>query len=611
MSQTLQRLRDDPANRSGPSSKIWLTLIVGLHLGLGVAFGLATPVFEAPDEANHFLFIRYLQIYHTLPAQTLNQDGPRAHHPPLYFLVAALVSAGVGDAGGAERITLPENGDLWFRYGAPAIDHKAKFIHAPEASWPWRGMMLAVHLLRVLSAVFSALAVWFTYLAARNLWPHAQAMPLLAAAVLGFNPMALFMSGVVQNSAAALASSAALLYALSHWLRRGFTLARWAGLGALFSVAVLVQTSGLTLAAPVATALLYEGWRSRQWKRLLINGLAFSGPVLALTGWWFIRNHWLYGDWTANTIVAALWADQPIMPLEQTWYLLTTGMVGRFGFGLIIEYADTVYRVAWLIVLVAALGLIWRAASRLKTIQRDDSTALWFIHIITVMAVAAGLGVYIIWYIRGGHGRYMFTAYPSLALLLAAGWLAWLRPRWHTVGVMVGAGLSLGLSLYGLCGLVIPAYRVPRSPTPAEVRALTPLDAKVGDVAQVSGYRLSARVIKPGQPLKVTVYWQPQARTPIPYTVFVQLVHPGVGLIAQQDTYPGHGNWATTIWAIGRPFVDTYTLHIPETSEPLEQAFVVVGLYDAATQQRLPVTGANAGSANDRWVQFGDVRLEP
>lgn len=609
MSQTAPPRREAAPDRSSTSSKIWLALIVGLHMGLGGAFGLATPIFEAPDEANHFLFIRHLQIQHTLPVQTLDQDGPRAHHPPLYFLVAALASAGVPDAGGAERITLPENGDLWFRYGDPAVDHRAKFLHAPEEGWPWRGVTLAVHLLRALSTFFSALAVWFTYLAARNLRPSSQALPLLAAALLGLNPMVLFMSGVVQNSTAALASSAALLYGLSHWLRHGFSLARWAGLGVLFSATVLIQTSGLTLAAPVALALVYDAWRTRPFKRLIVNSLAFGLPVAALTGWWFVRNHILYGDWTANTIVAALWSDQPVMPLEQTWYLLTTGMVGRFGFGLTIEYPEVIYRLVWALALLAVGGLGWRALRQVKAFQLNDPTVLWLLHVVTIVAVAAGLGIYIVWYIRGGHGRYMFTAYPSIMIVMAAGVLTWLRPRWHALGL--GLGLSLALALFGLVGLLIPAFRPPPPPTLADRQAMTPLDAQIGEAARVFGYRVSAEAVRPGQDLRISIGWQPLTRTSIPYTVFVQLVHPEAGLVAQQDTYPGQGNWATTIWAIDRAFIDSYWLHIPEISEPLEQAFIVVGLYDAATGERLPVTGGNAGSSADNWVWFGNVTIRP
>ena len=273
--------------------------------------------------------------------------------------------------------------------------------------------------------------------------------------------MVLCMSGAVQNSTSALASSAVLLYFLSRWLRRGFTLWRWAGMGVLFSATILLQTSGLTMLAPVGLALLYDAWRARQLRRLFVAGLAFGLPVALLTGWWFVRNQLLYGDWTANAIVAALWSDQPIMPADQVMHLLLTGMVGRFGFGLIIEYSDAIYQAYWAITILAMLGWVrpvvsaWRTwwATRGKWEARvrawlTDDIALWLIQAATVAGVAAGLAVYIIWFIRGGHGRYMFTAYPSLAILLAAGGLALFPKRlWRAVTV----GLSAGAGVAGLC----------------------------------------------------------------------------------------------------------------------------------------------------------------
>ncbi|MGH2523271.1 MAG: hypothetical protein ACRDH2_12270, partial [Anaerolineales bacterium] len=460
-------------------------------------------------------------------------------------------------------------------------------------------------------------------LATRQLLPRQPAVALLAAALMAFNPMVLFMSGVVQNSTAALAASAAVLYALSRWLRQGFSLTRWAWLGALFSAAVLTQTSSLALAAPIALGLAYDaaGWgdpsptpRAQRLRRLMAGALAFGLPVVVLTGWWFVRNQILYGDWTGNSIVGALWADQPIMPFEQVWHLLATGMVGRFGFGLIVEYSDAIYRVVWLLTLVAALGLARLALSSLaqpRRLRLNEEAVLWGAHVATVSVVSLALGAYILWYIRGGHGRYMFTAYPSLAILLAAGGLAWFRAPQHRLAPIVGAGLSLSLSAYGLFGLVIPTYAPPPVPTSRELGQMTPLDAQIGKVARVLGYTLRPARVRPGEALKVEVYWLPEARTETPYTVFIHLLQPGAGSIAQQDTYPGRGNWATTVWDPGRAFVDVYQLKLPQDTPAFDHGILVLGLYDANTMQRLPVTGADAGSTGEAWVQFGNIQVKP
>lgn len=570
-----------------------LGLILAVHVALGLSFGLATPIFEAPDEAQHFLFVRYLQLHRSLPMQTLDQEGPRAHHPPRYHALAALISAWVPNAGNADRVQPPQSSDFWFRYGDLSNDHKSKYLRSDMERWPFSGQALAVHVIRVLSTAFSAAAVACTYLAARRLLPVRASA--LAAALLAFNPMVLFMSGVVQNSTAVLAASAGLLFALTHWLPTGLSVQRWLVLGLSFSVAILLQTSGLVLAAPLGAALAYDAWRARSWQRLLVHSLSLGLPVLTLTGWWFVRNQVLYGDWTANRIVGQLWADQPVMPVEQVAHLLLTGMVGRFGYGLIIEYPDLVYRGVWA---VAALALVGAARLVLPTLCGPALRQ-------PLLENPARM----VFFIRGGHGRYLFTAYPSLALILAGGALAWFPARWQSAVALTLSAASLGLSWYGLFGLLIPTYAFPRSPTAAELQQMTPLNANIGDTARVLGYRLSADTLQGGEALTVDVIWQPLSRTDIPYFVFVHLLTPA-GSVAQQDTYPGAGRYATTFWEVGRAFVDTYRLTLPPDA-PAGPARLVLGLYNRETLQRLPVTGADAGSPEEAWVQFGSVTIRP
>lgn len=592
------------------AARLWspLGLILAAHVALGLSFGLATPIFEAPDEAQHFLFIRYLQLHGALPVQTLDQEGPRAHHPPLYHALAALISAWVPNAGNADHVQPPQSGDFWFRYGDLSNDHKSKYLRSDAERWPFSGQALAVHIIRGLSTAFSAAAVACTCLAARQLLPMRASA--LAAALLAFNPMVLFMSGVVQNSTAALAAGAGLLYALTRWLPGGLTVRHCLLLGVGLSLAILLQTSGLVLAAPLGAALAYDARRACSVRRFLVHGLAAGLPVLALTGWWFARNQVLYGDWTANAIVGQLWADQPVMPVEQVAHLLLSGMVGRFGYGLIIEYADPVYRTVWAVAALGLAGAMWLAWPALR--QRSlpgPARMIWLLHALTVVAVVLALIYYMAFFIRGGHGRYLFTAYPSLALLVAAGVLAWVPARWQRAVVLTLSAATLGLAVYGLFGLLIPTYAFPRSPTAAELRLMTPLDANLGDTARVLGYRLSTDTLRGGEGLAVEVVWQPLSRTDIPYFVFIHLLTP-TGSIAQQDTYPGAGRYATTFWDVGRDFVDTYRLTVPADA-PAGPARLVLGLYNRETMQRLPVIGADAGSPNEAWVEFGNIRVQP
>lgn len=595
--------------------------LTAVSLGLGIAFSLTTPLFEAPDEENHFLFVRYLQLYGKLPVQGLDPRGPRAHHPPLYHTLGALISAWVPQAGDARQVDMRVNPHVTFRYGDPAMANKALYVHhTPAERWPYQGQALAVHVTRLVSVAFAALAVVFTYGLARELRPAEPAFALLAAGLIALNGSVLFMAGVVQNATAALAAGAAVLYALSRGVRRSFTLRRWLAVGLAFGLGVLLQTSTLTLAAAIGLAGLYDAWRRRaQFGRVVVEAAVGVGlPVAGLDGWWFWRNHQLYGDWTANNTIAALWTYGPIQPLSQTVYNMATGLVGRYGQGLMVDYPPLVYYLAYAVAAVAAAGAlraVWRALPWRLSIPALDAwltpeRSLWCLHGGAVAAVSISLLVYLYFYIHGLQGRYAFTIFPSLAVMFAGGLLAWVPPaaRWRAaLAALAAAGL---LPIYGL-NLLAATYAPPPAPAAAELKQLTPLDANLGDTARLLGYRLSATELKAGETLTVSLAWEPLSQTDVPYTVFVHLLHPALGSLAQVDIYPGAGNWATTVWDVGRPFMDVYRLSVPADAQPAEAAQVVLGLYNAETMQRLPVTGRDAGPPAESWAQLGSLRITP
>src|SRR6185295_18937087 len=125
----------------------------------------------------------------------------------------------------------------------------------------------------------------------------------------------------------------------------------------------------------------------------------------------------------------------------------------------------------------------------------------------------------------------------------------------------------------------------------------------IGDTAQMLGYRLNVATIRPGDTLELILYWQPLSQTDVPYTVFLHLLDPAVGPIAQRDTYPGLGNYATTIWDVGRPIVDTYRLQVPNDATAGTYP-LVFGLYEGGSGVRLPVTGRDAGPTENAWVRL-------
>jgi hypothetical protein len=367
---------------------------------------------------------------------------------------------------------------------------------------------------------------------------------------------------------------------------------------------------------------------------LVFGGLAVAVPIFALVGWWIMRNFQLYGDWSGNNVVAAMWCCDPIPPLRAL-YLFLTGLLGRFGQGLMITYPRPYYFVAAGLALVAAVGhlALNRAGLRpqpfgapaaatpalpspslpaaRKTAWLTPEVALWLLHLGTFVGVAGALLFYAITVTPGLPGRYMFPAFPSMVLLLAAGWLAWFPQRRRGLGAVVLGGLTAAATLYALFGMVIPTYSMPRTASAGDLRTMTPVDAQFEETALVQGYQISSTAIRPGEMLSIAVFWTPLSRTDVPYTVFLHLFQPALGIIAQRDTFPSGGNYATTIWDVGRDFVDTYTLTLPSDTPARGEAQLILGLYNGETGIRLPVTGQNAAPTNEAYLTLSVVWIAP
>jgi hypothetical protein len=608
-----------------PAGRTWsfgLALVILGHWLLSLGFNYITPVLEGPDEPNHFLFIRHLQIYHQLPVQSDQLKDVRAHHAPGYFVLGAMLLAWwpPGDAADWASLGFDENPRYQFRLDDPEPVNKSVFLHArPDEQWPYRGLPLAVHVARLLSLAFSTLAVVLTYWIAVSMWPGNQPFAVLAAGLVAFNPMVGFMSAIVQNDTATLASGAAVILLLSRALRRQPTFVDWRWVGFALGAGILLKSGMLAMVPVVGAAALYAAWRaSPTWagraRALLVSAVAVALPVAVLDGWWFVHNQLLYGDWTANASIVVLskgfTPEDGLSFLPKALYYLATGLLGRFGNGGTIDFSLAAYTVAGVLALIALAGLVrlWRSR---RQPYSAPAWPFWALHAVCVAVIFVSVLIFAVVFNAGATGKYQFPAFPSMAMFLAAGALAWFPPRWQgraAAGILV---LTAATSVYAIVGLLWPSYGPPRQPSRAELDRATPLEADLGGVTRLLGYRLDKATVKAGETLKLTVYWLPTAPTAKPMTVFAQVFVPEVGVIAQVDVYPGGGTYPTNRWVPGRQFADTYYLHIPTDAPAVAAAPILFGLYDEATGERLTATGGDADPTGNNWIQLGTVSLEP
>ncbi len=550
--------------------------------------------------------------------------------------------------------------------GDTEADNKAHYVHfAPDERFPFSGLPRQVHVLRLLSVALSTGAIVLIYLTARLVRPDDTPFALLAAALAAFNPDVIIFAASVYNDTAALFGGALVLYAVTRATRiaaiqeRGLTPWLWLWISAALGVGVLLKLNVVALVAPIGLLWLWEAWSARRvgLRALVANALAVSVPFTAITGWWFLRNLQLYGDLTANSAILALWGPPP----PTTWWYQTLTLldnpIGRFGTGAWIGFPDWAYIAARILILIALAGAATAAARYfrqrramtagttgssarqvLPATAADPTARLWTFHLAAILAIEASVVYYAVTVVGWTATRFMYPAFTSIVMLLAAGLLEVAdalgsrlplaanapdksavsaagdgarRPRLARVAMALGVSAALlALAVYGLFGLILPIYGPPRAPRAAELSSMTPLDAHIGNAAQILGYHLDSSHLHSDGVFDVTLYWKPLTRTPVPYSVFVHLFQPNVGSLAQRDTYPGQGNWSTTVWDPGQPFVETFRLHVPPDALPVAGGQILVGLYDRNSMARLPVSGQDA-VPEQGWIAFGSIDLQP
>jgi len=116
-----------------------------------------------------------------------------------------------------------------------------------------------------------------------------------------------------------------------------------------------------------------------------------------------------------------------------------------------------------------------------------------------------------------------------------------------------------------------------------------PLTVNFGPIELV-GYRLETRT---GE-IDAALYWRATAPVPKDYTVFAHVVDSQGRLVAQNDSQPMQGMYATSLWRPGETVEDRRVISVSPGTYRL-----VVGLYELATLQRLPATDGRGRLPDD------------
>ncbi len=575
---------------------------------LGVAYSLATPAFEAPDELAHFAYIRQLVDGRGFPVAPIvvADDAPaqESSQPPLYYLSAALAVRLFAPDTSDFSVVVQRNPAFPYIFGTIHDDNKNLLIHQQPEVFPYEGTVRALHVARWVTLLFGVLTVWGTYRLGHEIFPQRPVVGLLAAALVAFIPQFLFISGAASNDPAASALSVISLWATVRIMQRGFNLRRALALGSALSLAALSKASAIGL---IPLCLLAVLWVDRSPSKASVRVkwvLLVSVVIVLLAGPWYVHTWITFGDVLGtSTHMAMPWAR--LVPLtfgEAVTRLPSAALTSywlAFGWGDILA-PDWIYLLLDSLMIVGLLGaIVWWWITRRDLAQRIERASGLLLGAWTLVIVVAL--VRWIQLLDAAIGRLLFPAIAALSILLIVGWWQWARRVWLVA--LIPAALLI-LSIVALPLIMTTAYARPALLTAAELTQQRgqPIDIRFGDVARL--VRLDVprdRWPTPGEGALLNICWEPLKQDDRLLMVLVQIIGENNRLWFSRRTVPGLGSYPTSLWQPGGLFCDPVHVQIDDKTPPGVYQ-VEVALIDQGTQQRLPAFAADGSQLTTNFV---------
>jgi len=599
------------------------TLIPLLFAYLAIAIGylFATPIFEPSDELWHYPVVRELAEGRGLPVQqvgvktTWEQEGSQ---PPLYYAIAAGLTAWV-DVSDYEQVAVR---NPFAKLGIPGTPDNINTTRHQRQEWAiWHGTHLAVRIIRLFSVLLGGLTVFCTaqlaWVVTRNRW-----MSLLAASLVAFNPMFLFIASSVNNDNLLISLSALTLW----WVLAGESLPTWrktSGLGILLGLAALTKLSGLMLAPTVGLAIALRAGQAENWQwqtlprwlgRVLLRGVVLVGMVLAVCGWWFWRNHQLYaGDWLGLQTMVAVAGARPTPPgivqLLREWQSFWYSYWGVFGaFNVLLPHLLYPF---YALLSLGALILAWVRLFQIRVWRTERVIAPAVLSVFTLLTF---IGL-VRWtsMTMASQGRLMFGAIAALSIGMAWGWLVLLPAHWQKKVTV------LGCSVLALCAASVPflalqpAYALPsalpQSQLPASAQAL---DVRFANGIHLLGYELQTTAVLPTQSVRVTLYWQSEQSLSndinLALNIFGRTLGGAPQNVGKLDTWHGGGRLPTSLWQAGAVYADSYQIPLFPTAQAPTQLRLSISLWETQLSQTLAMQDGQGQALSSLLIPVGALQ---
>jgi 4-amino-4-deoxy-L-arabinose transferase-like glycosyltransferase len=277
-----------------------LTLLLVAVAVLGATWALLVPPGQAPDEPAHIGYVQVLAEDFRLPDEK----------PGLTFSREQELASAYSNVNQTAQVLLtkPEWSKLaeedWRRADAKLPKsargeggHSGSAGPNPARANPplyylWESIpYLAasggdffdrLYAMRIWSVLLLLVTTAATWLLIGELTNRRRSLQLAGAAVVGMQPMAVFVSSSVNPDAALMACFALAFWLGARVLRRGLTARDGLALGAVTALAIVTKGTGYALVPAVALAVAVGAWRLLPDRRAAMLAAGLSGAALAL-----------------------------------------------------------------------------------------------------------------------------------------------------------------------------------------------------------------------------------------------------------------------------------------------------------------------------------------
>lgn len=573
---------------------ILVSVIALIYFILAIGFSLG-PIFEGPDEIEHYRFIRYVARTWSLPDREHQGGGWESHQPPLYYALAAPIKTLLPDD---DFDQVRRRLNLYFdvsRDETTANYNKNRYLHPADEAFPYTASTTAfsVHMLRLLSVAMGIATLVISYLIVCEMWPDRADRRLTAFAIIAFWPLAIAEAGLINNDNAMNLMSALTLLLILRQVRLGSSWGRSAFLGVVLGLACLAKASALYLALPVGILILTDG---HSWRR----GVLTLAIAAAIAGWWYYRNLVLYKELTGISLFmeqvpgVRKTADTMTFATRLYWIEYTFRISwARFGYEsisvpkpLLLAFGALV--VASLVGLISKLVKSVRAKTYLPF--RSAATRRWLVigffalgWVLAVINVVSLIGTF------GAHGRLLLPGLAAFGVLMSSGLDEW-TPKLVRWRVALSTACVLGV-VAATCLFVFyyPAYQPSRVPATID----HPLDYRYEGVAELIGAAPAVSNAYPGDQVTITLYWR--ALHPGKAALLTYL-NSADGDLVKVSSYPGMGNLLAANFQPGQTWAEQYVVTIPDDASRQKAYALVAGLFDPTSDRGLDAVNAQGDS---------------